>query len=72
MVRLVELTTDAAGERMEERRGGLLRLGRPVERLLGEHGGDTEDGGAVLLAMLGGVTLDPLNDGVDSPVDFLG
>ncbi len=33
VVRLVELTADAAGERLEERRGGLLRLGRLVERL---------------------------------------
>jgi len=32
MVRLIEPTTDAAGERMEERRGGLLRPGRLVER----------------------------------------
>jgi REP element-mobilizing transposase RayT len=43
MVRLVELTADAAGEDMEERRGRFLRLGRLVEVLLRAHGGGTED-----------------------------
>ena len=57
MVRLVELATDAAGERMEERRGGLLRPGRLVERLLRAHGGGTEDRGSALLAIFGGCLL---------------
>jgi hypothetical protein len=43
MVRFVELTTDAAGEGMEEWRRGLLRPSRLVERLLHTHGGGTED-----------------------------
>jgi len=43
MVRLVELTTVAADKHMEERRGGLLRIGRLVERLLRTHSGSTED-----------------------------
>jgi len=65
MVRLIELATDAAGERMEERRGGLLRPGRLVERLLRTYSGGTEDRGSVLLAPPGGYLLDPLNDGFD-------
>jgi len=41
MVRLVELATDAASEGMEERRRGVLRLGRLVERFLRTYSGGT-------------------------------
>ena len=71
MVRLIELTTDAAGERMEQRRGGLLRLGRPVERILRTYSGGTEDPRAALLATCGGCLLDLLNDGNDPLADLL-
>jgi hypothetical protein len=65
MVCLVEITADAAGEGMEERRGRFLRLGPLIERFLRTHGGGAEDRGAALLSTLGGCLLDSLNDGFD-------
>jgi hypothetical protein len=68
---LVELMTDAASERMEERRGGFLWLGRLVERRLRTHGGGTENRGSAFLATLGGCLLDSLHDGADPRADLL-
>ena len=71
MVRLVELAADAAGERMEERRGRFLRLGWPVKRLSLTYDSGTEDRGAALLPALRGCLLNPLNDGADPLADLL-